>query len=83
MRRHVVLAVAAVTALTGSLLAACGSDATDGTAATPAASTPVGAGGSSTTPEALQFSAATVGGGSLDLSGYAGSTVAFWFWAPT
>ena len=31
---------------------------------------------------ALAFSAPTVGGGTLDLSAYAGKNVAFWFWAP-
>ncbi|HRC48149.1 MAG TPA: hypothetical protein PLS72_12755 [Ilumatobacteraceae bacterium] len=34
-------------------------------------------------PEALQFAAPLVGGGSLDFSQYAGTTVALWFWAPT
>lgn len=34
-------------------------------------------------PEALQFATPLVGGGSLDFSQYAGTTVALWFWAPT
>jgi len=34
------------------------------------------------TPAALDFSAATVDGGQLDVRAYAGSPVAFWFWAP-
>ena len=36
----------------------------------------------SAAPAALAFSAPTVGGGTLDLSTYAGKNVAFWFWAP-
>lgn len=34
-------------------------------------------------PDALQFTAPLVGGGSLDFTQYAGTTVALWFWAPT
>lgn len=34
-------------------------------------------------PDALQFSAPLVGGGTLDMAAYAGTTVALWFWAPT
>lgn len=34
-------------------------------------------------PDALQFTAPLVGGGSLDFTQYAGKTVALWFWAPT
>jgi hypothetical protein len=30
----------------------------------------------------LAFTAPTVGGGELDLAGYAGRDVALWFWAP-
>lgn len=53
----------------------------------PAASTPVtdGSGGGTApvvVPAALQFSAPVVGGGSLDLASFAGTTVLFWFWAP-
>jgi hypothetical protein len=33
-------------------------------------------------PAALDFSAPTVGGETLDLRAYAGMNVAFWFWAP-
>ncbi len=39
--------------------------------------------GTPTVPEALQFRAPVVGGGELDMSTFAGQTVAFWFWAPT
>jgi hypothetical protein len=69
----------AALALAGLLLTACGDDAGRATAATSPSS---GAAGSSV-PEALQFSAPVVGGGPLDMSEYAGQTVAFWFWAPT
>lgn len=52
----------------------------------PAASTPGTDGGGGTAPmavpAALQFSAPVVGGGSLDLASFAGTTVLFWFWAP-
>jgi hypothetical protein len=34
-------------------------------------------------PEALQFIAPLVGGGTFDGAEYAGRTVALWFWAPT
>lgn len=38
--------------------------------------------GPAAAPEALQFTAPQVGGGTLDLASFAGSTVLFWFWAP-
>lgn len=41
------------------------------------------AGESATAPAALQFSAAAVGGGTIDFTEFAGQTVAMWFWAPT
>jgi hypothetical protein len=34
-------------------------------------------------PESLAFSAPRVGGGTVDLSDYAGTPVLLWFWAPT
>lgn len=34
-------------------------------------------------PEALQFAAPLVGGGTIDFTQFAGKTVALWFWAPT
>jgi hypothetical protein len=34
------------------------------------------------TPSALRFTAPLVGGGEIDLAGYAGQPVLFWFWAP-
>jgi hypothetical protein len=37
---------------------------------------------SASDPSALDFSAPTVGGETLDLRTYAGKSIAFWFWAP-
>ena len=34
-------------------------------------------------PDSLAFSAARVGGGTVDLGDYAGRPVLLWFWAPT
>ena len=34
-------------------------------------------------PEALRFTAPTVGGGRLDAASFAGKPTVFWFWAPT
>jgi hypothetical protein len=34
-------------------------------------------------PAALAFTAAQVGGGTINLADYAGKTVLLWFWAPT
>lgn len=66
-------------------------DTTDTAAGTPdtAASEPGGTVASTVdtdvpaAPDALQFSAPLVGGGTLDLTQFAGRTVALWFWAPT
>jgi hypothetical protein len=69
-------------------------DPTGPTAAAVSTSSPAGSTASSTvasddtttasiaTPDALQFSAPVVGGGTLDLASFAGTTVLFWFWAP-
>ncbi len=80
------------------LLASCGGSGAprSGAAATPATITsatdsstttpPSGgapAGADVTAPEALQFSAASVGGGQIDFTSFAGTAVALWFWAPT
>jgi hypothetical protein len=82
----------AVIALAGLLLAACGETSDSGAATTADGSTTNSTTNSSTgstsgtgtpVPEALQFRAPVVGGGELDMSAYAGQTVAFWFWAPT
>jgi hypothetical protein len=75
-------------ALTGVLLSACGDDGSATSASTdPPSSTlaPPGTNGvgEPAVPEALDFSAPMVGGEQLDFRGYAGETVALWFWAPT
>jgi hypothetical protein len=68
--------------------AACSSSDDDGARSTSVPSTGVpstgvpSTGATSAAPAALAFAAPTVGGDSLDLSGYAGKAVAFWFWAP-
>lgn len=36
-----------------------------------------------TVPQALQFSAPLVGGGTFDAAAYAGKPLALWFWGPT
>ncbi|MFZ4721341.1 MAG: hypothetical protein ACOYMR_18085 [Ilumatobacteraceae bacterium] len=81
MRRLLLLVAAG-----GLTLAACGADGNDGPGAT-SATTMVGpadtAAGGAAVPEALRFSAPTVGGGTLDMARFAGRTVAYWFWAPT
>jgi hypothetical protein len=75
-------------ALAGVLLSACGDDGTATSASTDApSSAPLPPGtdgvGEPAVPEALDFSAPMVGGEQLDFRGYAGETVALWFWAPT
>ena len=90
-------AVAAMAALSVSCGADGNSavaDPSEPTAAAAPTSSPAGSTASSTpasddtttasiaAPAALQFSAPVVGGGTLDLSSYAGTTVLFWFWAP-
>jgi hypothetical protein len=49
-------------------------------AASPAQPAPVAA--VSGAPDALQFTAPLVGGGTLDLASLAGPPVLLWFWAP-
>jgi hypothetical protein len=76
-------------ALAGALLSACGDDRATSSAstdpATTAAAAPAtgGTDGAAAVPDALDFSAPLVGGEQLDFRGYAGETVALWFWAPT
>lgn len=78
--------------LAGALLSACGDDgapsgasiaATDPASATVASAPGTDGVGEPAVPEALDFSAPLVGGQELDFRGYAGETVALWFWAPT
>lgn len=64
----------------GLALVACGNDGSPA-ASTPESSIASSAGGEA--PEALRLTAPLVGGGTIDLSQYAGTTVALWFWAPT
>lgn len=88
MRRMMLVATAAAL-----LLSACGADTRTGASAAPdstatgatatGATAPSGTVTDDAVPEALRFSAPAVGGGTLDMSTYAGRTVAFWFWAPT
>lgn len=80
--------------LVGALLSACGDNTTTAPAATdPAVTDPNGTSaaapvdtdgvGEPAVPEALDFEAPLVNGEQLDFRGYAGDTVALWFWAPT
>ncbi len=63
------------------LLAACSDGATTrSTQPAPSADTPAA---NADAPEALQLRAPLVGGGTVDLTSFAGTTVALWFWAPT
>ncbi|MBI4934562.1 MAG: hypothetical protein HY828_11830 [Actinobacteria bacterium] len=70
-------------ALVGALLSACGDDRVTSSASTDAASSTAATTGDGAVPEALDFSAPLVSGEQLDFRGYAGETVALWFWAPT
>jgi hypothetical protein len=62
-------------------LSACG----DNTVQSPAANAPVAtsAAATSAVPDTLAFTAPRVGGGTLDMSQFAGTPVLLWFWAPT
>ena len=85
-RNHVLIAAAAVAALA---LSACGDPSTQiDPAAQPAASAAIAtaappSSGQRAVPESLAFSAPRVGGGTVDMSDYAGKPVLLWFWAPT
>lgn len=74
----------ALLAVLGGVLVGCGDDWSR-TSSTRAPSSAPSDGGSDSdgTPEALQLTAPLVGGGMIDLTQYAGTTVALWFWAPT
>ncbi len=78
MRRVMVFATAAVL-----LLSACGADPRTGSSGASGQTASPTTVADAAAPEALRFVAPSVGGGTLDLSTYAGRTVAFWFWAPT
>ena len=55
----------------------------DDTTAQPAPTEPVPAEPAVVVPEALQFTAPLVGGGTFDGAAAAGKPTVFWFWAPT
>ena len=71
---------------TGMALSACGGDEPGDAAAVPttapAASAAITATADPAAPDALRFAAPLVGGGEVDLAGYAGQPVLLWFWAP-
>ena len=52
-------------------------------AATAATAAPTASSAHGAVPESLVFSAPRVGGGTVDMSDYAGKPVLLWFWAPT
>jgi hypothetical protein len=54
---------------------------TESTTESTAAST-IGPTSGSAVPAPLDFAAPAVGGGSIDMRSFAGTTVALWFWAP-
>jgi hypothetical protein len=68
-------------------LGACGDPAGRPPAAQAPAETvaaePGAAGAAPAVPDSLAFSAARVGGGTVNLGDYAGKPVLLWFWAPT
>ncbi|WP_108666708.1 hypothetical protein [Euzebya rosea] len=74
------------------LAAACGSSAPESSVAAPAATSVPAAGTSAATtgpvtpagdvPEALAFSAATLGGGTFEGASAVGNDLLLWFWAP-
>lgn len=89
-RSRGVAARVAVALLATVMLGACGSDAgSDGASSGSGsgATVPAPAGGATSipvaVPDALDFTAPLVGGGTFDGADLAGQPVAFWFWAPT
>jgi hypothetical protein len=50
--------------------------------AAPASAATTNPAGALPPPDALRFTAPLVGGGDVDLAGYAGQPVLLWFWAP-
>ena len=81
LMRRLLLCVIGVVAL-----AACGSPADQSPAGqAPVATTesPATVAAPASVPDSLTFSAARVGGGTINLADYAGKPVLLWFWAPT
>lgn len=77
--RRLLLCAIGVTAL-----AACGNPSTSTSAApAPEATTRSDPAATQAVPDSLAFSAPRVGGGKVDLAGFAGQPVLLWFWAPT
>ena len=74
------IAIAALTV--AGALSACGDDrsASDTAAVDTAAANTSAA--NTAAPDALQFSAPSVGGGAIDFTQFAGKPVVLWFWAP-
>ena len=68
-----------------AVLIGCGDNSAPAPAAQSAATsaTAAAANGSAAVPASLAFTAPKVGGGTVDLAGYAGKPVLLWFWAPT
>lgn len=66
-------------------LAACGDPSLQQPAGAAPEATAVSAAPAATVavPASLAFSAARVGGGTINLADYAGTPVLLWFWAPT
>jgi hypothetical protein len=74
--------------IVAATLAACGNASSQQTPSAspvvaPAATTATPALAPAGVPQSLAFSAPRVGGGTVDLSDYAGKPVLLWFWAPT
>jgi len=71
---------------TGMALTACGQDqpgeAAPAPTTAPAAAVTTDPADEAAAPDALRFTAPLVGGGEVDLAGYAGQPVLLWFWAP-
>jgi hypothetical protein len=84
----VIRRAAALLAAAALVTSACGGDgATSSPAPTPVATAAAATGGAQVTagagaPDALRFTAPLVGGGEVDLAGYAAQPVLLWFWAP-
>jgi hypothetical protein len=76
-------AIAAALLLVGAT--ACASESNDTTAASSGVGDPAPAAPAVGVPEALQFTAPLVGGGTFDgaAAAAAGKPTVFWFWAPT
>ena len=71
---------------TGGTVTACGQDQPGAAAPIPttaaASALTTNPDGEVAAPDALRFTAPLVGGGEVDLAGYAGQPVLLWFWAP-